>query len=150
MTKKKALAAYIDSALADMRGELEDIYDDLGIDAKDPLLGYEEVGGGETAKFSLPRVYTQTGDTADSFVLADGDPNFGEITTDIRRIAQLRRRLDEIRPEVDAFRHQEIFQLKQTIEETEALGGDPLGDLAQKLLQEISERRIQIEVLQAL
>jgi hypothetical protein len=65
----------------------------------------------------------------------------------IRRIAQLRRRLDEIQPEMEVLQHQDIFQLKMTIEETEALGGDPLGDLSKKLMQDISERKIQIEVL---
>ena len=57
VSKKKALASYIETAMADMKAELEDIYDDLGIDAKDPLLGYvapvaEKVDGGETAQFS--------------------------------------------------------------------------------------------------
>jgi hypothetical protein len=39
----------------------------------------------------------------------------------------------------------EIFQLKKTIEETEAMGGDPLADLAQQLIQELSERKIKLE-----
>ena len=40
----------------------------------------------------------------------------------------------------------EIFHLKQTIEETEVMGGDPLGDLAKQLIQELSERKIQLEI----
>ncbi len=39
----------------------------------------------------------------------------------------------------------EIYELKKTIEETEAMGGDPLGDLAKQLMQELSERKIQLE-----
>lgn len=66
----------------------------------------------------------------------------------IRRIAQLRRRLSEAQQEMEAQQQTEIFQLKQTIEETEAMGGDPLGDLAQQLMQELSERKIQLEIAQ--
>jgi hypothetical protein len=39
----------------------------------------------------------------------------------------------------------EIFQLKHTVEESEVMGGDPLGDLAQQLMHELSERKIQLE-----
>lgn len=63
----------------------------------------------------------------------------------IRRIAQLRRRSKEIEGETKALQQSEIFQLKQTVEETEAMGGDPLGDLQKQLLKAISERRIQLE-----
>jgi hypothetical protein len=64
----------------------------------------------------------------------------------IRRIAQLRRRLSEIQQELETQKQTEIYQLKTTIEETEAMGGDPLGDLAQQLLQELSERKIRLEI----
>jgi len=63
-----------------------------------------------------------------------------------RRIAQLRRRMDEVQQELDAMQQAEIYQLKQTIGEAEAMGGDPLGDLAQQLIQELSERKIQLEL----
>lgn len=76
-----------------------------------------------------------------------GEDVASRIVKAIRRIAQLRRRLDAIQPEMEALQHQEIFQLKRTIEETEALGGDPLGDLSKKLMQEISGRKIQIEIM---
>ncbi len=65
----------------------------------------------------------------------------------IRRIAQLRRRMEDVKQEMDGMRETEIFQLKQTIEESEAMGGDPLGDLAQQLLQVLSERKIQLELV---
>ena len=64
----------------------------------------------------------------------------------IRRIAQLRRRLSEIQQQMDAIQQSEIFQLKQTIEEAEAMGGDPLGDLAKQLTLELTERKIQLEI----
>lgn len=63
----------------------------------------------------------------------------------IRRIAQLRRRLDDVINEMDAMQQTEIYELKKTIEETEAMGGDPLGDLAKQLMQRLSELKIQLE-----
>jgi len=65
----------------------------------------------------------------------------------IRRIAQLRRRMDELQREIDVVHQTEIFHLKQTIEETEAMGGDPLGDLAAQLMQQLSEQKIQLEMV---
>lgn len=65
----------------------------------------------------------------------------------IRRIAQLRRRMDEVQQQMDEIQKTEIFQLKKNIEETEAMGGDPLGDLKQRLKQELSERKIQLEIV---
>lgn len=64
----------------------------------------------------------------------------------IRRIAQLRRRMSEIELETDTQVAQEIHQLKKTIEETEAMGGDPLGDLTKQLMQELSEKKIALEI----
>ena len=63
----------------------------------------------------------------------------------IRRIAQLRRRAAELQQELDEIMQSEIYQLKKTVEDTEAMGGDPLGDLAKQLLQDLSERKIQFE-----
>ncbi len=68
------------------------------------------------------------------------------IVKSIRRIAQLRRRMGEAQQQIDAMQQAEIFQLKQTIEESEAMGGDPLGDLAKQLMQELSERKIKLEI----
>ncbi len=64
----------------------------------------------------------------------------------IRRIAQLRRRLSEIEQEVEVLRQTEIYRLKDAVESAESLGGDPLGDLAQQLIQELSEREITLEI----
>jgi len=59
-----------------------------------------------------------------------------------RRIAQLRRRVAEIEQELDGLREAEIFQLMTAVVEAEAVGDNPLGELAAKLLQELSKRRI--------
>lgn len=59
-----------------------------------------------------------------------------------RRIAQLRRRTAEIEQELDGLRGAEIFQLMTAVEEAEAMGDNPLAELAAKLLQELSRRRI--------
>ena len=75
-----------------------------------------------------------------------GEDVASRIVKAIRRIAQLRRRMSEIQEEIGAQQKTQIFQLKQTIEETEALGGDPLGDLAKQLMEELSERKIQLEL----
>lgn len=64
----------------------------------------------------------------------------------IRRIAQLRRRLAEIQPELEALEQTEVFDLMRTITESEAMGGDPLGDLARELMRQISERKIEYEM----
>ncbi|ACC75884.1 J domain-containing protein [Paraburkholderia phymatum] len=64
----------------------------------------------------------------------------------IRRIAQLRRRLTEAQEELEVHQATELFQLRKTVEEAEAMGGDPLNELAQQLMQELSERGIQLEM----
>ena len=71
-----------------------------------------------------------------------GEDIGSRIVKAIRRIAQLRRRLNEIQHEIEAQQKTEIFQLKLTIEKSEEKGDDPLGDLAKQLEQEISERKI--------
>jgi hypothetical protein len=63
----------------------------------------------------------------------------------IRRTGQLRRRMDEIQQELQEKRQSDIYKLKATIERAELRGGDPMGDLAEQLLQELSERKIQLE-----
>ena len=66
----------------------------------------------------------------------------------IRRIAQLRRRLTEAQEEIAGLKAQELYELMITITETEAMGGDPLGDLARQIMQQISERKIELEMIQ--
>jgi len=76
----------------------------------------------------------------------EGEDVGSRIVKTIRRIAQLRRRMGEIQQELEAQRQTEIYQLKTTIEEAESLGGDPLGDLARQLLQQLSEQKIRLEI----
>ncbi|WP_019864992.1 J domain-containing protein [Methylovulum miyakonense] len=65
----------------------------------------------------------------------------------IRRIAQLRRRFSEAEKELAELQQHELYELMATVQETEAMGGDTLGDLTQHLMQQISERKIQLEML---
>lgn len=58
-----------------------------------------------------------------------------------RRIAQLRRRMAEIDQDLDDLQQAEIFQLMTAVEEAEALGENPLGELSERLLKEIAKRR---------
>ena len=60
----------------------------------------------------------------------------------IRRIAQLRRRAAEIATELATVQSGELVELMRVVEEAERLGGDPLGELAQQLMTQISERKI--------
>lgn len=60
----------------------------------------------------------------------------------IRRIAQLRRRAVEIATELATVQSGELVELMRVVEEAEHLGGDPLGELAQQLMTQISERKI--------
>ena len=71
----------------------------------------------------------------------DGVDVPSKIIKSTRRIAQLRRRMTEIEQELDAIREAEIYNLMFTVEEAEAMGDNPLGDLAKQLLSEISRRR---------
>lgn len=64
----------------------------------------------------------------------------------VRRVAQLRRRLNEIRDELETLHGTELYELMRTVTETEAMGGDPLGDLARELMRQISERKIVLEM----
>lgn len=75
-----------------------------------------------------------------------GEDVASRIVKAIRRIAQLRRRLNEVQQELDTQKQTDISHLKTTIEEAETMGGDPLGDLAQQLMRELSERKIQLEM----
>jgi hypothetical protein len=65
----------------------------------------------------------------------------------IRRIAQLRRRATEVEQEITLLKQNELIELMTTITEAKALGGDPLADLAQQIMQQISERKIELEMI---
>ena len=76
-----------------------------------------------------------------------GDDIGARMIKTIRRIAQLRRRLSELDKELTEQRQNESYELMTTILETEAMGGDPLSDLVQDLMHQISERKIRLEML---
>ena len=80
----------------------------------------------------------------DPELIADQGVELRVLTT-IRRTGQLRRRMDEIQEELQEKKQSDIYKLKITIERAELRGGNPLGDLAEQLLQELSERRIRLE-----
>lgn len=80
----------------------------------------------------------------DSEEIADQGVELKVLKT-IRRTGQLRRRMDEIQQELYEKKQSDIYKLKITIERAELRGGDPLGDLAEQLLQELAERRIRLE-----
>ena len=76
-----------------------------------------------------------------------GDDMGARLIKSIRRIAQLRRRWSEAEQEIAMQKQHECYELMTTVMETEAMGGDPLGDLVQELMRQISERKIQLETL---
>ena len=90
-------------------------------------------------QLALEKLITDFGDDPEAIEGVDVPSRIEKST---RRIAQLRRRMAEIEQELDELRQAEIFHLMSTVEEAEAMGDNPLGDLANKLLQEIARRRI--------
>ena len=86
---------------------------------------------------AIEKIIGEYGEDPDAIV---GEDVGSHIVRVYRRIEQLRRRLNEIQQEIEAIKKTEIFQLRLTIEEQEAKGGDPLGDLARDLEMEISDK----------
>jgi hypothetical protein len=90
----------------------------------------------------IARLVAEFGQDPEAIV---GEDVASRIVKAIRRIAQLRRRLGELQIEMDANQKTEGFRLRQTVETAEAIGADPLGDLAQQLTKEISERMVELK-----
>jgi len=76
-----------------------------------------------------------------------GEDITSRLVKSIRRIAQLRRRIAEAQQEIAAHKTGELHELLITVTETEALGGDPLGNLARHIMKQISERKIELETI---
>jgi hypothetical protein len=76
-----------------------------------------------------------------------GDDIGSRMVKTIRRIAQLRRRLSEAEKEIAEQQKNELFELMTVVKETEAMGGDPLDDMVQDLMRQISESKIRLEML---
>lgn len=88
---------------------------------------------------AIEKLITEFGEDPEAITAVDAASRMLKAT---RRIAQLRRRLEEIEQELDALRDSEIFHLMSKVEDAEAMGDNPLADLAAQLLQEISRRRM--------
>ena len=76
-----------------------------------------------------------------------GDDIGARLVKAFRRIAQLRRRLSEAENEIAKQQQNELYELMTVVMETEAMDGNPLGDLVQELMKQISERKIRLEML---
>lgn len=91
---------------------------------------------------SIERLIVDFGQDAEA---VEGDDTGARLVKAIRRIAQLRRRLSEAERELDEQKHMELYELMMTVDEAEANGEDPLGDLARRLLQQTAERRAHLQ-----
>jgi hypothetical protein len=87
---------------------------------------------------AIERIIRENGEDPEAIV---GEDVGSRIVKTIRRIAQLRRRIEEVGQELENLKKTDIFLLKQTIEEQEASGADPLGDLAHDLKRQISDKK---------
>ncbi|OAI23904.1 J domain-containing protein [Methylomonas koyamae] len=76
-----------------------------------------------------------------------GDDLGARMIKAIRRIAQLRRRAEEIDKQLSETQSHELYELMVTVQQAEALGSDPIGDLVQEILRQISERKIKLEMM---
>lgn len=76
-----------------------------------------------------------------------GDDLGARMIKAIRRIAQLRSRAEEIDKKLSETRSHELYELMVTVQQAEALGSDPIGDLVQEILRQISERKIRLEMM---
>lgn len=89
---------------------------------------------------AIERIIKEYGEDPEAIA---GEDVASRIIKTIRRIAQLRRRIEEVGRELEALKKADIYLLKQTIEEQEANGGDPLGGLARDLKRQISEKKLE-------
>lgn len=87
---------------------------------------------------TIERLIKEYGEDPEAIV---GEDVASRIVKTIRRIAQLRRRIEQVEQELQALKKTDVYRLKQTIEDQKAKGGDPLGDLARDLNTQISEKK---------
>jgi hypothetical protein len=92
----------------------------------------------------IERLVAEFGQDPESIV---GEDVGSRIVKTIRRIAQLRRRLGELKLELEAHKKSEAYELRQTIEAADVSGDDPLEDLAKQLTKEISEREAELKAI---
>jgi hypothetical protein len=87
---------------------------------------------------AIERLIKEYGEDPEAIV---GEDVASRIVKTVRRIAQLRRRIEEVTRELEALQKNDTYRLKQTIEEQEANKRDPLGDLARDLRDQIAEAK---------
>ena len=76
-----------------------------------------------------------------------GDDIGSQLVRLIRREAQVRRRLAELESQMQALANDEVYELWQSVQKAEAIGADPLGELAVRLEVQIAEKRVELESL---
>lgn len=87
---------------------------------------------------TIERIIRENGEDPEAIV---GEDVGSRIIKTIRRIAQLRRRIEEVGQQLESLKKTDIYLLKQTSESQEASGADPLGDLARNLKRQISDKK---------
>jgi len=88
---------------------------------------------------AIERIMKEYGEDPQAIV---GEDVASRIVKAIRRIARLRRRIEEVGRELEALKKADIYLLKQTIEEQEASGADPLGDLARNPKRQVADKKM--------
>lgn len=76
-----------------------------------------------------------------------GDGVGADLVRTIRRIAQVRATLANIRREIEALQQSDLFALMAHVAAAEAEDRDPLGEMAEQLDKEIAEAREALEVV---
>lgn len=76
-----------------------------------------------------------------------GDDIGARMIKAIRRIAQLRARSEELNKQLTEAMSHELYDLMITVQKAEELGSDPISDLVQLILQQISECKIKLEMM---
>jgi hypothetical protein len=76
-----------------------------------------------------------------------GDDIGSQLIRLIRRESQINRRLAELEAEMRTIQNDEVYALWQSVQEAEAIGADPLGELSTQLEVQIAEKRVELESL---
>lgn len=76
-----------------------------------------------------------------------GDDVGSQLVRLIRRETQVRRRLAELESQMQALASDEVYRFWKSVQKAEAIGADPLGELAARLEVQIAEKRVELESL---
>lgn len=113
-------------------------------DRRTTLMAKVNVAYSEGNQIAIEKLMIEFGHDPEAII---GEDVAARLVKTIRRIAQLRRRMTETEREIASQKAQELHELMITVIEAKELGGDPLGDLAKQILQQISERKIELELV---